>query len=132
MTSNTNGVPTSRNKCAAGLCELFTRGNVCRLLCIREQFFTGQVVLLPDWAGLGSQSVIVFFVLSGFFVGESVIKRWNIFSYSDYLLAWFIRLWIVLVPALLLTLFLDQYTSRIAPNVSSGFDFGIINLCSKI
>lgn len=77
--------------------------------------------------GLGSQSVIVFFVLSGFFVGGSVIKRWSVFSYSDYLLARFVRLWIVLVPALLLTLFLDQYTSRIAPDVFSGVDFSVIN-----
>lgn len=56
-----------------------------------------------------------------------MIKRWNVFSYSDYLLARFVRLWIVLVPALLLTLFLDQYTNRIAPDVFSGVDFSVIN-----
>lgn len=77
--------------------------------------------------GLGSQSVFVFFVLSGFFVGGSVIKRWHVFNYAEYLLARLVRLWIVLVPALIFTFFLDQFTTRIAPEVFSGADFSVIN-----
>jgi peptidoglycan/LPS O-acetylase OafA/YrhL len=77
--------------------------------------------------GLGSQSVIVFFVLSGFFVGGSVIKRWQQFNYADYMLARLSRLWIVLVPALLLTLFVDRAIALWAPDLLGGADFATIN-----
>ena len=77
--------------------------------------------------GLGSQSVIVFFVLSGFFVGGSVIKHWPTFNYADYLLARLVRLWTALVPAILFTLFLDHITNQIDPEIFSGLDFSIIN-----
>jgi peptidoglycan/LPS O-acetylase OafA/YrhL len=55
-------------------------------------------------AGLGHQWVIVFFVLSGYLVGGSVLRsvssgRW---SWRKYLLARLTRLYIVLLPALLL------------------------------
>ena len=55
-------------------------------------------------AGLGHQWVIVFFVLSGYLVGGSVLRsviagRW---SWRSYLLARLTRLYIVLLPALLL------------------------------
>ena len=55
-------------------------------------------------SGLGRQSVIVFFVLSGYLVGGSVLRsvgsgRW---SWRAYLLARLSRLYVVLLPALLL------------------------------
>ncbi len=55
-------------------------------------------------AGLGRQWVIVFFVMSGYLVGGSVIKavhseRW---TWPGYLLSRLTRLYIVLLPALLL------------------------------
>src|SRR5579871_6819595 len=55
-------------------------------------------------SGLGHQWVIVFFVMSGYLVGGSVIRsvtegRW---SWSSYLLARLTRLYVVLLPALLL------------------------------
>lgn len=61
-------------------------------------------------ASAGHEAVIVFFVLSGYFVGGSVFRaaekgQWR---WSDYLLRRFARLWIVLVPALLLGLFWDR------------------------
>jgi peptidoglycan/LPS O-acetylase OafA/YrhL len=77
--------------------------------------------------GLGAQSVVVFFVLSGFFVGGSVIRRWGDFSYSDYLLSRLTRLWIVLIPALLLTVVVDQITFGLAPGIFTGADFGTLN-----
>jgi peptidoglycan/LPS O-acetylase OafA/YrhL len=63
--------------------------------------------------GLGHQAVMVFFVLSGFFVGGSVwnkiqAKKFKIF---DYLIIRMSRLWIVLLPALLFTLLCDYYGS---------------------
>jgi peptidoglycan/LPS O-acetylase OafA/YrhL len=53
----------------------------------------------------GYQAVMVFFVLSGYFISSTVLKavtenRWN---WSDYLLKRITRLWIVLIPALILT-----------------------------
>lgn len=60
--------------------------------------------------GLGHQAVMVFFVLSGYLVGGSVLTayqsgRW---SWMNYTLRRMSRLWIVLLPALVLTLALDS------------------------
>jgi peptidoglycan/LPS O-acetylase OafA/YrhL len=60
-------------------------------------------------SGLGEQWVIVFFVLSGYLVGGSVLRsvaagRW---SWRGYLLTRLTRLYIVLLPALLLGGILD-------------------------
>jgi len=54
--------------------------------------------------GFGHEAVMVFFVLSGFLVGGSVIRgrmegRW---SWSLYLINRLTRLWVVLIPALIL------------------------------
>ncbi len=55
-------------------------------------------------SGLGRQSVIVFFVLSGYLVGGSVLRsvRTGSWSWRAYLLARLSRLYVVLLPALLL------------------------------
>ncbi|SDN34930.1 Peptidoglycan/LPS O-acetylase OafA/YrhL, contains acyltransferase and SGNH-hydrolase domains [Paenibacillus sp. yr247] len=58
-----------------------------------------------EWSQSGFKFVMVFFVLSGFFVSSSVLKmidndRW---SWRIYLTNRLTRLWIVLIPALLLT-----------------------------
>ena len=68
--------------------------------------------------GLGHQAVMIFFVLSGFLVGGSVITalqngKW---SWRGYLLRRMSRLWVVLIPALLLTLFWDKLGSGSAPD----------------
>lgn len=60
--------------------------------------------------GFGHEAVMAFFVLSGFLVGGSVLsqskaKQW---SWSDYAVTRLTRLWIVLLPALLLTAFWDH------------------------
>jgi peptidoglycan/LPS O-acetylase OafA/YrhL len=59
--------------------------------------------------GLGHAAVIVFFVLSGFWVGGGVLDkvRRNQFNVVEYVMKRLIRLWIVLVPALVLTAVLD-------------------------
>jgi peptidoglycan/LPS O-acetylase OafA/YrhL len=55
------------------------------------------------------QAVIIFFVVSGYFVGGSVIRglRSNTWSSTDYIIQRLTRLWTVLVPALALTTLLD-------------------------
>ncbi len=63
------------------------------------------------FTGLGTEAVMIFFVLSGFLVGGSVIEciqrdRW---SWADYTRNRLTRLWIVLIPALFLTLFWDSF-----------------------
>ncbi|MCC8934868.1 acyltransferase family protein [Rhizobium sp. 'Codium 1'] len=69
---------------------------------------------------LGHQSVIVFFVLSGYFVGGSLLARGVAFSWREYGSARLIRLWAVLVPALVLTLAIDLHVTSVAPGVLSG------------
>ena len=53
--------------------------------------------------GLGHQAVIVFFVLSGFLVGGSVLKKMPSWSWAQYLIDRLTRLYIVLLPALVIT-----------------------------
>ncbi len=62
--------------------------------------------------GLGHQAVLVFFVLSGFFVGGSALKSARNWSWKHYLLNRFVRLYLVLIPALLLTAVLDYFAYR--------------------
>jgi peptidoglycan/LPS O-acetylase OafA/YrhL len=67
-------------------------------------------VLLYVSSRFGHCSVMIFFVLSGLLIGSSVIEdvgsgRW---SWKEYLTRRLTRLYIVLVPALVLTLVLDR------------------------
>lgn len=75
-------------------------------------------------SGLGHEGVMVFFVLSGCVVGRIAIdslsgpRKW---SWREYLFARLSRLWIVLVPALLLTWVLDTVSLKVAPPESFVF-----------
>ena len=53
--------------------------------------------------GLGHQAVMVFFVLSGYFVGGAVLRSGANFSWKSYLVSRVTRLWVVLIPCLVLT-----------------------------
>jgi peptidoglycan/LPS O-acetylase OafA/YrhL len=59
--------------------------------------------------GLGHQSVVVFFVMSGWLVGSSVWNQQLLhrFSWSRYAITRLTRLWVVLIPTLALTACLD-------------------------
>lgn len=65
--------------------------------------------LLYDVTAIGHAAVIVFFVLSGYWVGGSVIRahRRGRFSWIDYGVSRLTRLWLVLIPALLVTAVAD-------------------------
>lgn len=72
--------------------------------------------------GFGHQAVVIFFVVSGFLVGGAgwrtyKAKAWNPLSFSLRRLS---RLWIVLIPALLLTHFLDTVGQTISPSLYRG------------
>jgi len=78
--------------------------------------------------GLGHQAVVVFFVLSGYFVGGAVAnsvasRRW---SWRQYGLNRMSRLWVVLVPALILTLLWDRV--GISSGGGIGYDGRFTNL----
>lgn len=70
--------------------------------------------------GLGHEAVMVFFVLSGYFVGGSVVGRGPRFQWGDYAEARLTRLWVVLIPALALTLGMDLITCHFAPEALQG------------
>jgi peptidoglycan/LPS O-acetylase OafA/YrhL len=86
---------------------------------VRSQLYVGigqahRATLLTKIAyfatSIGSEWVMVFFVLSGFLIAQSVVRsirddRW---SWRAYLINRVVRLWMVLLPALLLTAFWDR------------------------
>jgi peptidoglycan/LPS O-acetylase OafA/YrhL len=102
----------------------------------RHNPFTGAAYLL---SGLGRQWVIVFFVLSGYLVGGSVLRsvgggKW---SWRAYLLARLSRLYVVLLPALLLGGALDWLGMHMAGTEAvysgnSGMHALVINVHSTL
>lgn len=72
--------------------------------------------------GLGHQAVMVFFVLSGYFVGGSVLSGLlkGRFTWRGYAASRLTRLWMVLIPALLLTLGLDLLGRHWNPGAYAG------------
>jgi peptidoglycan/LPS O-acetylase OafA/YrhL len=64
--------------------------------------------------GFGHQAVIVFFVLSGFWISKTVVLRYeNVDFWQKYISARLTRLWIVLIPALALGAALDAFGAYI-------------------
>jgi peptidoglycan/LPS O-acetylase OafA/YrhL len=61
-------------------------------------------------AGQGHAAVLVFFVLSGYLVGGSVLGSKGSFNWQRYLVNRYVRLWVVLLPALVWTWLVDQQT----------------------
>ena len=75
----------------------------------------------PEWialyfAELRHPAVLIFFVLSGYLVGGSTLLNRNRFSWRRYTIARFSRIYIVLIPALLLILSLDGLSYAIDPS----------------
>jgi peptidoglycan/LPS O-acetylase OafA/YrhL len=70
--------------------------------------------------GLSSQAVMVFFVLSGFLVGGSVLRAGPRFHFGEYAIARLVRLWVVLLPALVFTLLVDEVTDSLDARMTSG------------
>lgn len=66
--------------------------------------------------GFGHECVVIFFVLSGVFISRSVIRRHEkgTWSWQVYLTDRFVRLYIVLVPGLLLGLLWDRLGSSLS------------------
>jgi peptidoglycan/LPS O-acetylase OafA/YrhL len=114
----------------------------------RDAFFVSHSKLVTpnfpvsaayDLTDGGHQWVIVFFVLSGYLVGGSVLRavdsqRW---SWPRYLLARLTRLYVVLIPALLLGAVLDWTGMHLAGTEAvysghSGMSYLIVNVHSTL
>nr|WP_321984802.1 acyltransferase [uncultured Lichenicoccus sp.] len=70
---------------------------------------------------LGNEAVMIFFILSGYLVGGSVLRavqrsRW---SWREYLTKRLTRLWVVLLPALVLSVTLDSVGLHLFPEATS-------------
>lgn len=76
---------------------------------------------------LGHEAVMVFFVMSGFFVGGSVLSKRMNFSFPHYLIARLSRLWTVLFPALIFTFLIDLFVSHYFPSIISGAEYVTLN-----
>jgi peptidoglycan/LPS O-acetylase OafA/YrhL len=84
--------------------------------------------LLYIGTGLGTQAVMIFFVLSGYLVGGNVLAsvsadRWSWRTYAAKRLT---RLWIVLVPALFLTLLCDRIGAVLLPHAYDGKFYALL------
>ncbi len=96
--------------------------------------------LVKGWyvlTSFGHDAVMIFFVLSGFLIGGTVVRsiregRW---SWKEYGTSRFVRLYVVLLPALVLTVFWDGlgrwwfgtnpvYTGALQPYRNDFFDVG--------
>jgi peptidoglycan/LPS O-acetylase OafA/YrhL len=76
---------------------------------------TAPVYVWNFFCGFGHQAVIVFFVLSGFLVGGKLAGQFisgKTIDYPRYLIDRFVRIYLVLVPALLVGLILDGCGSK--------------------
>ncbi len=94
----------------AALLVLFEHLRNLYFIDFHEVIVHRRLLLLPYvLSGAGHQAVVLFFVLSGYFIGGTVLRSLerNQWSWKDYLLKRFVRLWIVLIPALLLCLAWD-------------------------
>jgi peptidoglycan/LPS O-acetylase OafA/YrhL len=80
--------------------------------------------------GVHHQAVMVFFVMSGYFVGGAVCSQLgrDAFSTKRYAIARLSRLWTVLIPALMLTLACDGIGRTMAPAAYEG-GFRAIFMC---
>jgi peptidoglycan/LPS O-acetylase OafA/YrhL len=84
-------------------------------------------------ADMRGPAVIVFFVLSGYLVGGSVLRDFQKFDFRRYACARFARIYIVLIPALILTLLIDGLMLHFAPTnpvFSSAWQGGAIGQTS--
>lgn len=108
-----------RGVCALLVCAGHMRASI---LCDRGEVASPNFFHTVFYActGIGHQAVIVFFVMSGLFVGGSVLRTGRRFDSGEYLTARVVRLWVVLLPALALTLLADTFTLTRYPEVADG------------
>ena len=86
--------------------------------------FLGPLYVL---SGAGHQAVIIFFVLSGYLISGTVFRSFqrHEWSWGRYAVHRLVRLWVVLIPALLLGALWDNLGIHLhyAPNLYSGANY---------
>jgi peptidoglycan/LPS O-acetylase OafA/YrhL len=106
-----------------GLCALLVCAGHLRSALFMDRGGNGIGLLADGFyaiTSLGHEAVMVFFVLSGYWVGGSVLKQAAHFSWTRYALARGSRLWVVLVPALVITLLIDLRLDLVDPSLLQG------------
>ncbi len=77
---------------------------------------------LAFFTGFAHQAVVIFFVLSGWLVGGSLLNKLNDpRAIESYAIDRMTRLWIVLIPVFLLTLLFALFTENVHP-AAAGFE----------
>lgn len=72
---------------------------------------------------LGHDAVMIFFVLSGYFVGGTILRSGDKFTWKSYLISRLTRLWVVLLPCLLITWCVGLVLEYYSPEVLSGANY---------
>ena len=104
----------------AGLFESFSDSSISNVSLVMKFFYF--------ITSLGHESVMIFFVLSGFFVGGGIIRlQGSQFRFERYLVSRVSRLWVVLIPALIFTFIIDYYIGVISPRLLNGEIFERLN-----
>ena len=73
--------------------------------------------------GLGHEAVMIFFVLSGYFVGGTILRSGSKFTWKNYLTSRLTRLWVVLIPCLFITWGVGLIIEYCSPEVLSGVNY---------
>ncbi|MDV6332324.1 acyltransferase [Asticcacaulis sp. 201] len=80
----------------------------------------------------GENAVVVFFVISGFWIIRSVTRTAETFSWGNYLLARLTRLWVVLLPALVFGGVLDFMGTTWFPSALYNGTQGAVSLTNSV
>ncbi len=88
------------------------------------RFTQGELIFIREW-NLGSDAVILFFVVSGFVIAYASDRDKTLGVYSFNRLS---RLWIVMLPALLLTFVFDRFGYALSPQAYPGTFFQPLGL----
>lgn len=73
-------------------------------------------------SGFGHHAVVVFFTLSGFLVGGKVLRERRAFDARNYVLGRVVRIYLVLIPVLMITATLDLIGSNLFPGTVYASD----------
>jgi peptidoglycan/LPS O-acetylase OafA/YrhL len=92
------------------------------------------VKMLYFITGLGNEAVMIFFVLSGFLIGSSVYYEIcsNTFLWVNYLINRLVRLYVVLIPALILSAFITYFSYSIFSENINYPDISLTNFFANI
>jgi len=129
------------------------RGLSAVLVCLGHLWWAMFPLLSPAKAGLparllmlamsqGHHAVLAFFVLSGYFVGGSILRS-PVFRWRPYLLKRLVRLWAVLIPALAFAGVVGLAVVRLHPDVPADafkiqgswpgpYDFSLLTLACNL